>query len=84
MWYFWQGNHHTYGHIRCVYTVLANPIYIKGLTHHWQADAFACLWCKTSDKYLNKFTANCLLQKEDRTLAKIRMTMSSLTNEHHC
>jgi len=23
--YFWQGNHHTYGHIRCVYTVLANP-----------------------------------------------------------
>ena len=20
-----QGNHHTYGHIRCVYTVLANP-----------------------------------------------------------
>jgi hypothetical protein len=22
---FWQGNHHTYGHIRCVYTVLANP-----------------------------------------------------------
>jgi hypothetical protein len=23
---FWQGNHHTYGHIRCVYTVLANPI----------------------------------------------------------
>jgi len=24
--HFWQGNHHTYGHIRCVYTVLANPI----------------------------------------------------------
>ena len=23
--YFWQGNHHTYGHIRCAYTVLANP-----------------------------------------------------------
>ena len=23
--YFWQGNHHTHGHIRCVYTVLANP-----------------------------------------------------------
>ena len=23
--YFWQGNHHTYGHIRCVYMVLANP-----------------------------------------------------------
>jgi len=23
--YFEQGNHHTYGHIRCPYTVLANP-----------------------------------------------------------
>jgi hypothetical protein len=22
---FWQGNHQVYGHIRCVYTVLANP-----------------------------------------------------------
>jgi len=25
--YFWQGNYHTYGHIRCTYTVLANPTY---------------------------------------------------------
>jgi hypothetical protein len=25
--FFWQGNYHTYGHIRCVYTVLANPTY---------------------------------------------------------
>jgi len=23
--YFWQGNHRIYGHIRCIYTVLANP-----------------------------------------------------------
>jgi hypothetical protein len=23
--YFWQGNYHTYGHIRCTYMVLANP-----------------------------------------------------------
>ena len=23
--YFWQGNHQIYGHIRCIYTVLANP-----------------------------------------------------------
>jgi len=22
---FWQGNHQIYGHIRCIYTVLANP-----------------------------------------------------------
>jgi len=25
--YFWQGNHQKYGYIRCIYTVLANPIY---------------------------------------------------------
>jgi len=25
--YFLQGNHHIYGHIRCVYMVLANPMY---------------------------------------------------------
>jgi len=25
--YFWQGNHQMYGHIRCIYTVLANPKY---------------------------------------------------------
>ena len=24
--YFWQGNRWIYGHIRCIYTVLANPI----------------------------------------------------------
>jgi hypothetical protein len=23
--YFWQGNYQIYGHIRCIYTVLANP-----------------------------------------------------------
>jgi len=23
--YYWQGNHQIYGHIRCIYTVLANP-----------------------------------------------------------
>ena len=26
--YFWQGNHQMYGHIRCKYTVLDNPMYI--------------------------------------------------------
>ena len=25
--YFWQKIHQIYGHIRCIYTVLANPIY---------------------------------------------------------
>ena len=27
--YFWQGNHQIYGHIRCIYTVLANPKYVQ-------------------------------------------------------
>ena len=26
--HFWQGNHRIYGHIRCIYTVLANPTYL--------------------------------------------------------
>ena len=26
--YCWQGNYKIYGHIRCLYTVLANPMYI--------------------------------------------------------
>jgi len=26
--YFWQGIHHTYGHIRCIYTDLANPTHM--------------------------------------------------------
>jgi len=25
--YFWQGNHQMYGYIRCIYTVLANPMH---------------------------------------------------------
>ena len=25
--YFWQGDHQIYGHIQCIYTVLANPTY---------------------------------------------------------
>jgi len=31
---FWQGNHHTYIHIRCVYTVLANPTYKLAACQH--------------------------------------------------
>ena len=27
--YFWQGFHHIYGHIRCIYTVLANPTHAQ-------------------------------------------------------
>ena len=42
--YFWQGNHQIYGHIRCIYAVLANPTHsaserkrVKGLeTFIWQ------------------------------------------------
>jgi len=29
---FLAGNHHTYGHIRCIYTVLANPTYMHSRT----------------------------------------------------
>jgi len=29
--YFWQGNNRIYGHIWCMYTVLANPTYPAAL-----------------------------------------------------
>jgi len=29
--YFWQGNNQIYGHIRCIYMVLANPTLVCGL-----------------------------------------------------
>jgi hypothetical protein len=29
--YFWQGNNQIYGHVRCICTVLADPIYV----HMW-------------------------------------------------
>jgi len=33
--YYWQGNHEIYGHIRCIYTVLANPNHlIAGMVSH--------------------------------------------------
>jgi hypothetical protein len=32
--YFWQGKHQIYGHIRCIYTVLANPTYVSGLDEY--------------------------------------------------
>jgi len=37
--YFWQGNHQIYGHIRCIYTVLANPTSIAHLTSTCRAAA---------------------------------------------
>jgi hypothetical protein len=38
--YFWQGNHQIYDYIRCIYTVLANPI------HVWSRGAMR-VWCFT-------------------------------------
>ena len=32
--YVWQGNHQIYGHIRCIYTVLANPKYVLTQDDH--------------------------------------------------
>ena len=31
--YFWQENHQIYDHIRCIYTVLANPKNVCSLLH---------------------------------------------------
>jgi len=39
--YCWQRNHQIYGHIRCIYTVLANPTY--NLHINQEKGASACL-----------------------------------------
>ena len=38
---FWQKNHQIYGHIRCIYTVLANPRYV-------------CQWCKGGQSHVRE------------------------------
>ena len=36
---FWQGNYQIYGHIHCIYTVLANPTYQVYL-RHWRSEGW--------------------------------------------
>jgi hypothetical protein len=39
--YFWQGKHQIYGHIRCIYMVLANPSHeLAGCEHVLSSDLF--------------------------------------------
>ena len=34
--YFWQGNHQIYGHVWCIYTVLANPdLFVYDVSPAW-------------------------------------------------
>jgi len=40
--YFWQGNHQIYGHIRCIYTVLANPIKLLNAFAYTEDGATCC------------------------------------------
>jgi hypothetical protein len=58
--YFKQGNHHTYGHIRCVCTVLANPI--NGRTIVLDAIMVAISWlksCLSCMQFYGNFQRNC-------------------------
>jgi len=55
---FWQGNHQIYGHIRCIYTVLANPNYV-GFEIALRINVLALLYPPHTDMFVN--TASCLL-----------------------
>jgi len=46
--YFWQGNHRIYGHIRCIYTVLANP---KDVPSVIKRRAVQCPDCATKKQH---------------------------------
>ena len=49
--YFWQGNHQIYGHIRCIYTVLANPTHKQGLAACISARTFAAAFtCRRKNR----------------------------------
>ena len=54
--YFWQRNHETYGHIRCIYTVLANPTHEIG-TACCSSPAL-CLTMKEYSSPLSLFSIN--------------------------
>ena len=41
--FFWQGNHQIYGHIRCVYTVLANPTHTASLCTAYKSHGYHVL-----------------------------------------
>jgi len=46
--YFWQGNHQIYGHIRCIYTVLANPLHTVDVTN-------AGTWIRAAHGHMQAF-----------------------------
>ena len=43
--YFWQGNHQIYGHIRCIYTILANPSHLPHV-HLWSPGCGHCFYAQ--------------------------------------
>ena len=59
MEYVWQGIHHIYGHVRCIYKVLANPIdtmegaflVVRIVTHRlWLVTNVVAFWvCRVLD-----------------------------------
>jgi len=60
--YFWQGNHHIYGHIRCIYTVLASPTHT---TFGGFSVFLACLlnvWSKTGPVVIWSFAVPVVIQ----------------------
>jgi hypothetical protein len=40
--HFWQRNHQIYGHIRCIYTILANPKYAYFVYFKYPHETFLC------------------------------------------
>ena len=45
VYFFWQGNHQIYGHIGCIYMVLANPTSVTCSFHHLQILASPAEMC---------------------------------------
>jgi len=72
--YFWQGNHQIYGHIRCIYTVLANPIYTPLCELQVRVQ-----WMLPLRMVMSVYTPLCEPQVRVQWMMPLRMVMSVYT-----
>jgi len=63
--YFWQGNHQIYGHIQCIYTVLANPTHSpwtfaqNSSIKHYPDHPALQLWYTVTTNHGTSFSMDC-------------------------
>jgi len=72
--YFWQRNHQIYGHLRCIYTVLANPTYFLSVKQ--QSDTLA----RTFRRRAKLHASSCTSHNLQHVPCQLRKALSPLDN----